>query len=377
MRNKILIAFCSSIFIVFLIAMFIHIHNVKLAKDSEQFFGEPVWVFKPQQRIVTSLLDDNSHLFIQTLNSIYSLDIHTGEILWQAEFLADPVYETQMELSRDILLVQGEHATVAAFSTDSGNLLWQNRFTVYGWIEDMAINDNTLYVARHSTYLTAYNLSDGDIFWSQEVPDRNNLFIFADKDKVYLGTSHLVRIYETQGVVPGKLLQEHSLNGLVATMKKVENTLYVAYYKDENVSFSALDINTFESRWSIHSDQLPNVSSINSIAIENGTLYAIGDQVAALALQDGKVLWISNEEISFKASTVSRDAIYVSDETYLYAFDKSTGIEMERIPLPGMPPLASLVQGKHSNLFISAELVVIVSNGQVYCYPRSTLSTSK
>jgi outer membrane protein assembly factor BamB len=160
-------------------------------------------------------------------------------------------------------------------------------------------------------------------------------------------------------------------------MKKVENTLYVAYYKDENVSFSALDINTFESRWSIRLSQLPNVSSINSIAIENGTLYAIGDQVAALALQDGKVLWISNEEISFKASAVSHDAIYVLDETYLYPFDKSTGIEMKRIPLPGTPPLASLVQGKHSNLFISAELVAIVSNGQVYCYPRSTLSTSK
>jgi outer membrane protein assembly factor BamB len=376
-RNKILIALCSSISLVFLVVIFIYIHNVNLAKVSGHFFGEPVWVFKPQQRIVTSLLDDNSHLFIQTLDSIYSLDIHTGEILWQTGFRADPVYGTQMKVSGDILLVQGEHATVAAYSANSGKLLWQNRFTVYGWIVDMAVNENNLYVARHSTYLTAYNLSNGNILWSQEVPDRNSLFVFAEKDKVYLGTSDLVRIYETQEVIPGKLLQEHNLNGLVASMKKVENTLYVAYYKNENISFSALDINTFENRWSIQFVQLPNVSSINSMIVENETLYATGDRVAAIALQDGKVLWISDKEISFKASAVSRDAIYALDETYLYAFDKSTGDEMERIPLPGISPLTSLVQVKHSNLFISAELVVIVSNGQVYCYPRSMLSTSK
>jgi outer membrane protein assembly factor BamB len=376
MRKKTVIAICSFIFILILVVIPIYFYDKNSLKASEKFFGEPVWVFTPQQRIVTSLLDDNSRLFIQTLNSIYSLDIQTGEILWQTGFLADPVYGTPMKVSGDILLAQGEHATVAAYSTDSGRLLWDH-FTDNYWIEDMAVYENNLYVARYNAHLSAYNLSDGEILWSKDVPSRNSLFVFTDKDVVYLGTSYLLRIYETQQLIPGKLLQERNLKDLVTYMEKVDDTLYIAYYKNEEISFSALDISTFESKWDIPYGQLTNVSSIKSMVLKNGILYAIGDRVVAISLQNGEVLWVSDKEISYKKFIISHDIIYVVDGTYLYMLDKNTGVETRRVPLPGLPSLVSLVQGKQTNLFISDELVIIISNGQVYCYPRSALSTSK
>jgi outer membrane protein assembly factor BamB len=374
MRSKTLVAF-SLIFIPILIFIPFYFHNKNLSKASESFFGRPVWVYKPQQRIVTSLLDDNSRLFIQTLDSIYSLDIHTGEILWQASLLADSVYGTPMKVSGDILLAQGQHATVAAYSADSGVLLW-NRSSSNSWIEDMSVYENNLYVARHSDYLFAYNLSDGEFLWSIDVPNRNTLFVFADKDTVYLGTNHLMRIYDAQFSIPVNLLREHNFSGSVHFMKKAENTLYVAYYKDEGISISALDIRTFDSNWNIPYGQLPGISSINSMVIDNNILYAIGNRVVAISLENGNVLWGSNIDISYENSIIFHDVIYVTDGTYLYTFDKNTGTETRTIPLPGAHSLVSLFQGKYANLLMSDKLVIIVSNGQVYCFPRSVLSIS-
>jgi outer membrane protein assembly factor BamB len=376
MRKKSIIAICSLVFILILAVISFYFYNKTLAKASGEFFGEPFWVFTPQRRIVASLLDDNSRLFIQTLDSIYSLDIHTGNILWQTNLPADPVYGTPMMASGDILLAQGQRAEVAAYSADSGKLLW-NHVTDNYWIENMAIYENNLYIARYNAYLTAYNLSDGEILWSKDVPSRNSLFVFADKDIVYLGTNHLMRIYDEQYSIPVNLFQEHNFKDAVNFMKKAGNTLYVAYYKNEGISILALDVSTFEDKWNIPYSQLPHISSINSMAIENDVLYAIGNRVAAISLQDGKVLWITNEEISYEKSVIFRDVIYAMDETYLHIFNKNTGVETKRVPLPGLPSLVSLIQGKHANLMISDGFIILVSNGQVYCYPRSVLTTAK
>jgi hypothetical protein len=76
-------------------------------------------------------------------------------------------------------------------------------------------------------------------------------------------------------------------------------------------------------------------------------------------------------------SAISGDDIYVADETYLYLFDKNTGSEKYLVPLPGMPTLVSLIQGRYVDLFFTDEFAIIVSNGKVYCYPRSVLSLSR
>jgi outer membrane protein assembly factor BamB len=283
-----------------------------------------------------------------------------------------------MKVNDDILLAQGRNATIMAYSANSGKLLWQNRFTNDYWIEDMGIFDNSLYVARHSTYLTAYNLNDGEILWSQRVPDRTSLFVFPDRETVYLGTSdslrsYGVKTYDGDYLGPGRLLWEYSLDGLVDYMEKVDDTIYIAYYQDEGISFSAMDIKTFESKWNISYRQIPGILSIRSMVIENDVLYATGDKIVAIATQNGKVLWASERKAAYKKSIISGNVIYAIDRSYLYTLDKNTGVEMGRVPLPGLPSLISFIQGSYTNLFINDDLVIIVSNGQVYCYPRSVL----
>jgi outer membrane protein assembly factor BamB len=382
MRKKSVIIIGFLFFMLLLFLASISFRNMGLSTASDKLLGNPVWVFKPQHRITTSLLDDKSRLFIQTLDSIYSMDIRTGGILWRASLLADPVYGTPMIVSRDILLAQGRNATISAYSADSGKLLWQDLRTVDYWIEDMVVFEDDLFVARYNTSLTAYNLGDGEILWSKPIPSRNSLFVFPEKEIVYLGTSdslqaYQVPTYDAQYLGAGTLLWERDLDGVVEYMEKIEDVIYIAYYHDEGISFSSEDIKTFKTLWNIPYKKLPGILSIHLMFIENNILYAIGDRIIAISIQDGKVIWVNDREAAYKKSIISGNYIYAIDDSYLYILDKNTGIEMNRVPLPGQPSLVSLIQGSYSDLFNNGDTLFIVSNGQIYCFSRSSISTRK
>jgi outer membrane protein assembly factor BamB len=369
MLKKFVAFICTLLFALTIIALSISFRNKSTAKASENFFGKPVWAFKSPKRIVASLLDENSRLFIQTQNSIYSLDVQTGNILWQTELNADTYMPSPMLVSGDILLAQGRNAMIAAYSANSGQLLWQDGFSHGDWIEDMATYENNLYVARYSTSLTVYQLDSGEILWSPPVPDRSNLFLFTEKGKVYLGTDDSLRIYDTQQLLPSKLLEEVKLDDQIAYMEKAGNTLYIANYHEKGISLSAFNFSTLEKMWDVPYRQLPGLLSVNSMVISENILYVIGEKTVAISTNNGTVQWISDKDTFYKKSVIASDAIYAINDTNLSILDKDTGKELRLIPLPGSPLWMPLLIGLHSNMFFVNNYAVIVSNDQVSYYP--------
>jgi outer membrane protein assembly factor BamB len=377
MLSKKIIAIYSIGFILIIFLLFVFFRNMYFSNLSENSLGEPIWVNQPTDTIKTSVFDNSDRLFIQTFDYIYSLDLFTGEITWKTNFQADPAHITPMVVSRDTLVAQGRNASVGVFNAFSGYLLWSNHHTHGYRIEDWYVFDNKLYIASYLKSFTAYNLLDGEILWSHSLVDRESLYVFADNEAVYLGAGDSFNIYDTQQPNQGTLIKYHKLEGLVEYMNKIGNMLYVAYYHDAGISISAVEINTFERIWKIEYRKLPGVSSIRSMYLKNDILYVIGNRIVAISSQNGEILWISDQDISYNKIIFSKDVIYAVDEDYLYILEKGTGIETMRTHLPGLPPIFSFIQGKHTNLFIKDNLMVIISNGKVYCFPLSVLTYSK
>ena len=368
MSRKTIVKVYILIFVALLGIVSITLHYRNLGKTSGAFFGEPIWVFKPQGPIFGSLLNDSSHLSIQTSESIYLLNADSGKILWQRNAFAGPTYGASMEKNVDTLFVPEKNETIVAYSVKTGKLIWKDSPKAgTTWIDDMNIGNNTLYVARYNGYLTAYDLSNGEFLWDKIVPDRTELYVMPDEDKVYLGTDESLFAYEAS---TGKLLREYKLNNLDAYMEKKDETIYIAYYQERGVSFSGLDFNTLETKWAISNHNPPDVSLINSIIFENDVLYGIGNRIVAVSMSSGDIFWVSDKKESYKTAIINGNEIYAVDRSYLYILDKTTGIEKKRIPLPGipLPPLISWALGSHTNLFISNDLLIVISNNQVNCY---------
>jgi outer membrane protein assembly factor BamB len=319
------------------------------------------------------LTDDTSHLFIQTSNSIYSLNVDSGKILWQKEALAGPTYGASMKKSGDTLFASEKNETIAAYSWKTGETIWKDSPKVgTDWIDDMNINNNTIYVARYNGHLTAYDLSNGKLLWEKDIPDRTELFVMPDEEKVYLGTSASLFTYDPH---TGELLGEYKLNRFAHYMEKKDETVYIANYKEKGFSFSALDLNTLETKWTTSKRNPQVTSSSDSMIFENDILYGIGNPIVAVSMPSGDILWISNKKENYKSAVINGNEIYAVDRSYLYILDKASGIEKKRIPLPGIPlpgitfpPLISWLFGSDTNLFISNDLLIVVSDNQVNCY---------
>jgi len=197
MSKKTIVKICILALVLLFGVVSITLYYRNLSKSSKDFFGEPIWAFKPQSTIFGSLLNDSSDLILQTSGSIYSLNVDSGKTLWQKEALATRSEDSaSMKLSGDNLLMPEKNGIIAVYSEKTGELIWKDSSNFENsWIEDIDVSSNTLYVARYSEYLTAYDLSNGEFLWDKVVPSRTSLYVMPDEDKVYLGTGESICAY--------------------------------------------------------------------------------------------------------------------------------------------------------------------------------------
>ena len=191
-----------------------------------------------------------------------------------------------------------------------------------------------------------------------------------DEDKVYLGTGESIFAYGAHTGELVELLWEYKLNKLADYMEKKDGIVYIANYQEKGFSFSALDLNTLENKWSASSRTPQEISWIDSMVFENNILYGIGSRIVAVSLSSGDILWVSDKKETYESAVINGDEIYAVDRSYFYILDKASGIEKKRIPLLGitLAPLMSWLFGSHTNLFISNDLLIVVSNNQVNCF---------
>jgi len=241
------------------------------------------------------------------------------------------------------LMIPRDNGEVITMAPLDGELLWQDS-PISDWpVFDIDLDQDNAYISRMSSSLVAIDLESGDEIWSNSVPNRTSVFVFSINDKVYLGTGYAILTYNAKN---GELLTEQDLSGLMDGVFVDAENIFIALLNGE-YSVVSLDPNTLESHWSISRDDLP-ISDVNSIVVKDDAVYISGYQLIKLSASSGEILWVKDQDDSFRKPLIQNNNLLVQGNTHLYVFDISNGQLLDRQRIPALFPIVSMVNMTNS-----------------------------
>jgi outer membrane protein assembly factor BamB len=199
----------------------------------------------------------------------------------------------------------------------------------------MAHSEGTLVVARHTELITAYDLQTGEIKWQEDVPDRGYTPLTARSDTLFTDLNSHVSAYDIHS---GRFLWSIDPERIVGRMALGDDsTLYMVLGHSESTTIAALDTNARTFLWETGFPS-SQVTVSTYLTLDNNTLYVASDQLAAISVENGQIIWVSESLPALKQPVVTGNTVYViSENSRLYAFDRSTGAQLGGLSLSGRP----------------------------------------
>jgi len=367
-RYKRIIFFVVSLLIVVLLAYVLQVFR-SYNQQANILGVQPTWVFRADGEILSCLPENNSGIFVYTPTAIYLVDSITGELLWKTNLEEDTsIYrkytiQTGIKSNEKVMVLQRDNGTVLSLSAKDGQVLWEGESETNAPIYDMGIDQDFVYVTRLSTSIVAYDAESGEKIWSKSVPDRTSLYLFPENEKVFLGTGYMLFAYDAR---TGDLLVEHILDGLMRKMFADANNIYIAYL-DGKYSFTSLDKETLEYRWSIPSSLL-SLSEVNAMLVKDDVVYVSGNKLVALSATNGEVLWVSDIEDVFGKPAIQNSFLVVQGRARVYVLNKIDGTLIDNQKISGFVPLISWMFYSQANPCASETMIWLSSNSFLYAY---------
>jgi len=192
--------------------------------------GKEIWSFKSEKSFIKSqqklsfIINDNNLVFINTLGDLSSIDIETGNLVWQTPTQSSAIYENYFSLKNSDLIA--ENKTIYFSNNKNEFFAIDERNGVIKWKQNLNSNlrptfaDGLVFTVTIEGYLAAIDSRNGNIVRMTNVLNiiknykKKNIkpegFIIAN-DKIYLSLNN------------GKLIIIETLNGKPIDIKKIDN----------------------------------------------------------------------------------------------------------------------------------------------------------
>ena len=192
--------------------------------------GKEIWSFKSEKSFIKSqqklsfIINDNNLVFINTLGDLSSIDIETGNLVWQTPTQSSAIYENYFSLKNSDLIA--ENKTIYFSNNKNEFFAIDERNGVIKWKQNLNSNlrptfaDGLVFTVTLEGYLAAIDSRNGNIVRMTNVLNiiknykKKNIkpegFIIAN-DKIYLSLSN------------GRLVIIETLNGKPIDIKKIDN----------------------------------------------------------------------------------------------------------------------------------------------------------
>jgi outer membrane protein assembly factor BamB len=306
----------------YLIKLYLNYYILPLEpKTSGEFPRTPEWIYQASNEVVSTLVTDGNMIFIRTCCSVEAIESKKGNLLWRIDSDAPSrIRENDIVLPPkvrgNILYVPERGSTIAAYTIDTGQLLWKTPQININFespdsarVEDFEIKDNLLFVARWSWSLSAYNLLTGDLIWETPVLQKAHMKILLDLQCLYLNENTILRCYDSAN---GKLLWERNYGFIITSMLLVDRTIYLAEIND-SPSIAALNLDSMQFSWN---RKLGNISEnpLIWLAVAGDRLYATGNGLYAISTKDGTILWSTKESDVLKSLVIQDGYIIVRNK---------------------------------------------------------------
>jgi len=192
--------------------------------------GKEIWNYKSEKSFIKSqqklsfIINDNKLVFINTLGDLSSIDIETGNLVWQTPTQSSAIYENYFSLKNSDLIV--ENKTIYFSNNKNEFFAIDERNGAIKWKQSLNSNlrptfaDGLVFTVTIEGYLAAIDSRNGNIVRMTNVLNiiknykKKNIkpegFIIAE-DKIYLSLNN------------GRLIIIETLNGKSIDIKKIDN----------------------------------------------------------------------------------------------------------------------------------------------------------
>ena len=210
--------------------------------------GKEIWSFKSEKSFIKSqqklsfIINDNKLVFINTLGDLSSIDIETGNLVWQTPTQSSAIYENYFSLKNSDLIA--ENKTIYFSNNKNEFFAIDERNGVIKWKQNLNSNlrptfaDGLVFTVTLEGYLAAIDSRNGNIVRMTNVLNiiknykKKNIkpegFIIAN-DKIYLSLNN------------GRLVIIETLNGKPIDIKKIDNEKISRPYILNNSMFIVRD----------------------------------------------------------------------------------------------------------------------------------------
>lgn len=210
--------------------------------------GKEIWSFKSEKSFIKSqqklsfVINDNKLVFINTLGDLSSIDIETGNLVWQTPTQSSAIYENYFSLKNSDLIA--ENKTIYFSNNKNEFFAIDERNGVIKWKQNLNSNlrptfaDGLVFTVTIEGYLVAIDSRNGNIVRMTNILNiiknykKKNIkpegFIITN-DKIYLSLNN------------GRLVIIETLNGKPIDIKKIYNEKISRPYILNNSMFIVRD----------------------------------------------------------------------------------------------------------------------------------------
>ena len=192
--------------------------------------GKEIWNFKTEKSFIKSqqklslIINNNRVIFANTLGDISSLDIETGNLIWQTPTQSSDIYENYFSLKNSDLI--SENNTIYFSNNQNEFFAIDQRNGVIKWKQNLNSNlrptyaDNLVFTITLEGYFVAIDSRNGNIVRMTNIINKIKKYkkenikpigFIVSQDKVYLSLSN------------GRLIIIETLTGKPIDIKKIDN----------------------------------------------------------------------------------------------------------------------------------------------------------
>ena len=192
--------------------------------------GKEIWNFKTEKSFIKSqqklslIINNNRVIFTNTLGDISSVDIETGNLIWQTPTQSSGIYENYFSLKNSDLI--SENNTIYFSNNQNEFFAIDQRNGVIKWKQNLNSNlrptyaDNLVFTITLEGYFVAIDSRNGNIVRMTNIINKIKKYkkenikpigFIVSQDKVYLSLSN------------GRLIIIETLTGKPIDIKKIDN----------------------------------------------------------------------------------------------------------------------------------------------------------
>lgn len=315
------------------------IYSITLADGTTEWEFEANW-YKIVNNDIYAVADDGSP------PEVYALSKDNGSLRWAVQ--VDERVTDMIEVG-DMIIITSETGTITAVGKSNGNQQWETSIQSGGDLGTVWTNTNYIYFHDYSGgagTLYALTLTGGNIRWSVRTseprPVRRTIFAVFSNGDIYLhNNTNDIQVYDAD---TGTQTSAYQTGETPYQIEVIGERLYT---QTSSGAVYAFNMNNGTKVWTFEPS---GTTQYPRMEISDEAIITVGDQLTALAPDDGSQLWT---ETKISSASILNERVYLGTEGTVKALSIDDGSEIWKTEINGY--MSEVARGGETVFISSSE----------------------